>query len=274
LIEHNTISYTYWANFPDCAPSYASGILLYGQGSQYGMGSVQIIGNVIVYNVAAPDGDGAGIYLWIGGAPLIENNIIAFNQAGSGGGIAMQNAGAPVIVQNLIAGNTALISGGGLDLEIPDGGNTATVVNNTIVGNKAGTGSGETGPNVYLSGFFGSVTFWNNIFAGLTENAVVYCDPGYGAPSPFFYNNDAFSPKGGDYAGACAGETGQSGNISANPQFVNPSKRNLQLMGTSPAVNTGNNSAPDLPSTDLAGKPRIVGGIIDMGAYEHQGTGK
>ena len=33
-------------------------------------------------------------------------------------------------------------------------------------------------------------------------------------------------------------------------------------------------SAPTVPSTDLAGNPRIVGGIIDMGAYEYLGTEK
>jgi parallel beta-helix repeat protein len=272
VIENNTVSYN---SGDDCNPAEGTGILLYGQGTQYGMGSVQIIGNRIVHNVAAPDGNGAGIYLWIGGAPLIQNNIIAFNQAGtysSGGGITMQNSGAPVIVQNLIVGNKAGTVGGGLDLEIPNDGSTALMVNNTIADNStANENQGPTGPEVYVSGFYGTMAFWNNIFAGATENAVVYCDPLYGAPSPSFNNNDAFSAKGGDYAGACAGETGQNGNISANPKFVNPTKRNFQLRRGSPAINAGSNSAPDIPKKDLAGHKRIVGGIIDMEAYEYQG---
>jgi hypothetical protein len=54
------------------------------------------------------------------------------------------------------------------------------------------------------------------------------------------------------------------------------SNKNLRLQATSPAIDAGDNSAPDLPKKDLAGKPRIVDGdgdgdtIIDMGAYEFQ----
>jgi hypothetical protein len=61
------------------------------------MGSVHIIGNIIQQNISSPDSSGAGIYLWIGGAPLIENNIIKLNHSGTyggGGGITMQNSGA------------------------------------------------------------------------------------------------------------------------------------------------------------------------------------
>jgi hypothetical protein len=273
VIQRNTVSYT--SGGGSCAPAQGSGIMLYGQGSQYGMGSVHIIGNIIGHNVSWPDGSGGGIYLWIGGAPLIENNIIEFNQAGiygSGGGITMQNSGAPIIIQNLIIGNEAGTVGGGLDLEIPNDGSTALIVNNTIARNRTATeNQGQTGPEVYVSGFFGTVAFWNNIITGTTENAVVYCDPGYHAPSPSFKNTDAFSLQGGDYAGTCAGETGQNGNISAIPKFVDPVKRNYQLLAGSPAINAGTNSAPDLAKRDLAGKPRIVGGTIDMGAYEYQG---
>ena len=187
---------------------------------------MHIIGNNISHNVTSPDGNGAGIYLWIGGAPLIQNNIITLNQAGiygSGGGITMQSSGAPMIVQNLIIGNKAGTVGGGVDLEIPNDGSTALMVNNTIAGNStANENQGQTGPEVYVSGFFGTVAFWNNIITGTTENAVVYCDPLYEAPSPSFRNNDAFSVKGGDYAGTCAGQTGHKGNISAYAKFVNP----------------------------------------------------
>jgi hypothetical protein len=49
---------------------------------------------------------------------------------------------------------------------------------------------------------------------------------------------------------------------------------NFRLKGGSPAIDVGENSAPDLPSKDLAGDPRIINGdglstaIVDMGAYE------
>jgi hypothetical protein len=67
---------------------------------------------------------------------------------------------------------------------------------------------------------------------------------------------------------------GTNGNVSANPQFVDPTHQKYQLSATSPAIDIGTNSAPHLPKKDLAGKPRIVDGngdgkaIVDAGAYE------
>jgi Right handed beta helix region len=272
VIEDNVISYT--TNVPPSGYSYCG--VAQGSGILLGNQSGQIIGNTIIYNVAGPDGNGGGIYLWVGGAPLIENNIIAFNQAGiysSGGGITMQNSGAPIIVQNLIIGNKAGTVGGGLDLEIPNDGSTALMVNNTIAGNStADENHGPIGADVYISGFYGTAAFWNNIITGATKNYLLYCDPTYGVPSPSFHNNDVFNSKGGDYVGTCAGQTGHKGNISADAKFVNPTKRNYELSAGSPAINAGTKSAPDLPKKDLAGRPRIVGGRIDIGAYEYQGT--
>jgi hypothetical protein len=55
--------------------------------------------------------------------------------------------------------------------------------------------------------------------------------------------------------------------------FVNPAIYNYQLQTTSPCINTGTPSIAglNLPATDFAGLPRVAGGRIDMGAFEHQG---
>jgi hypothetical protein len=77
-----------------------------------------------------------------------------------------------------------------------------------------------------------------------------------------------------------------TGNINADPLFVNPSGDDYRLCGTStvpsPCKDTGNNSylpadvadldwdgntSEQIPF-DLAGNARIVSSTVDMGAYE------
>jgi hypothetical protein len=63
------------------------------------------------------------------------------------------------------------------------------------------------------------------------------------------------------------------GNFDADPSFVDIGNGDYRLQTGSPAIDTGDATAfpPDV-TTDLDGNPRIVGGEIDMGAYEWQGT--
>jgi hypothetical protein len=53
-----------------------------------------------------------------------------------------------------------------------------------------------------------------------------------------------------------------------DPLFVDPANEDYHLQGTSPVINMGDNDAPAIPETDKDGNPRIVGGVVDMGAYE------
>ena len=58
----------------------------------------------------------------------------------------------------------------------------------------------------------------------------------------------------------------------ANPLFVDSG--DYHLTASSPCINSGDNDAPDLPSTDKDGNPRIVDKIVDMGAYEYNPSAK
>jgi len=58
-----------------------------------------------------------------------------------------------------------------------------------------------------------------------------------------------------------------TGNLLADPKFVNAAGNDFRLYGNSPAVNTGNNAA-NVSSTDIRGQVRIQNTTIDMGAYE------
>lgn len=59
-------------------------------------------------------------------------------------------------------------------------------------------------------------------------------------------------------------------NLSENPMFVNAVNGDYHLAANSPCVNAGNNSLV-VGETDLAGKPRIMDDVVDMGACEAPG---
>jgi hypothetical protein len=233
-----------------CFGGYGGGIYILG-------GSPIVYGNTIRNNSFA--GEGAGISARGGPLTIIQNNIITQNSAPSGsvgGGLSID--GAPgdttLVIQNLFAGNTAT-DGEAVYIFLQG---TALFINNTIVG--AGTTNASA---VYVSG---NVNFYNNLLLGTKGQNAVWCDVTFDVAT--FTNNDAYSANGLGLAGACASQSNQDGNISANPMFV--SNTNPHLKAGSPAINTGDNSAPDVPTKDLAGSTRIVGGTVDMGAYEFQ----
>jgi hypothetical protein len=234
--------------------------------------------NRVVFNVA---GDKAGGIACFGNChALIANNIIEANAAsvdsiGLGGGIlatyddydgqpvnfAISN---PIIINNVIAANGA-DSGGGIALvDAPVNVNapwaTATVVNNTIIGN---TGSGIFWANTYPTNYNNLIAFNS---AGLETSD--------GSPV-VLYNNDVCSnnvlASATDYIGL-PNATGVHGNLSADPILANYRIGDFHLQPTSPCVDAGLTSAAIPGWPDVGGTNRVVGAAVDVGAYESRGV--
>ena len=249
-----------------------SGGGIYVGGIAPGVTPTEILDNLISSNVSNL---GGGINVFVSGPITIRGNIIKENTAfgvgentGLGGGIAIFNPSLILAVQNLIISNQAN-KGGGIYWSNPP----RELVNNTIAENDAVQGSG-----IFAGGSFGAPLLVNNVVSAKTGQSALFCGEFFnpGLP-PNLKNNNIFSPQGTSYAGVCPDQTGMNGNISADPFFVNPSAGDYHLPLGSPSVDAGDNSAPNLPPTDLDGKPRIQDGngdgtsVIDMGAYEAEG---
>lgn len=229
----------------------------------------QIIGNTITGNNSGSGARGGGIGLWTPGPVLIQGNFISGNTGSEGGGIGGANDTSGVsIIENVIVGNTSLDTGGGIEID-----NTvALVLNNTIVDNDApGGGSGFFGA---FSNSIGAMSVINNLVIGKSGQAALGCRTFDTTNPSVFSFNDVFSPGGLAYGSNCVNQTGQNGNISVDPLFVNQVASDFHLQVTSPAIDAGSNNAPSLPAQDTGGNDRILDGngdctaTVDIGAYE------
>ena len=278
-------------------PANGSGILLAGlpiDGQQ-----AQIVGNTIENNFSY-DSPG-GIWLADAGGPLIENNIIANNRSDIHGAIDAEGNVAPLIIQNLIYGNvgdsTQIFNPVGVDNSAilmvgytnAFGGITAAFTENTVVDNQSlyqpYYEEYQSASQLVIGHGPIPVPIENNIIIGDEALPAIYCNALVDTPevAPLLSHNDIFVTGGGaaPVVGSCAGQTGSNGNLSVDPLFAstNTSAANpFQLQLQSPAVDAGDNDAPDLPSEDILGHPRIQNAkglpsaIIDMGVYEYPGV--
>jgi parallel beta-helix repeat protein len=235
---------------------------------------------------------GGGIGLFAGPiSTIISNNIIANNQSlGYGGGV--YDNGPVSLYQNLIYNNVSGVAGGGVYLVAGSDINGATgplnvfVTNNTIYGNTISLNPliGDAwvdGSQVALPGYVSQLGFFNNLIIANDSYSAISCWPGYeylsGAP-PVVVNSDVINTGGEAYGGWCTSPAGNTGNISADPKFKDPSKGDFHLQAGSPAIDTGFSAAPGLLATDFDANPRIQNAtgmsvpMADMGVYEAAGT--
>jgi hypothetical protein len=209
-------------------------------------------------NLADQDGGG----LWIGDSDvLLTNCIISGNHAGgSGGGLLFGNDNVSKLAGCLVVGNTAGGNGGGISTVFSF---DWELTNCTLAGNTAGGHGGGM-----YHGFDSHAAITNSIFWGNGPEEI-YVD-GSQAPAVNFS-----CVQGWD------GSLEGTGNTGADPRFIDADgldgifgtpDDNLRLGPGSSALNGGDNEAvPSRLVTDVDGNPRMVGGVVDKGAYERRG---
>jgi parallel beta-helix repeat protein len=256
---------------------------------------------------------GGGMYNSDDSSPTVTNCRFSNNEAKHCGGMRNEDS-SPTITSCRFIGNAAVYSSAGLgNSHCPTvtvtsctfQGNTAggfgggmnngfsdvAVVNCAFIGNTAAQGGGMQNTG------YSQTTVTDCTFALNTApngRAVSHDSPYQCCPSSLMmancilwdggdeiWNND-FSTINITYSDVQGGWSG-TGNIDADPLFVDPANGDLRLSPGSPCIDAGDNTAvPDGIDTDLDGNPRFVDDpdtedtgysdppVVDMGAYEFQ----
>jgi hypothetical protein len=209
---------------------------------------------------------------------VVNRCLLATNTAINGGGSYLGT-----LNNCTLAGNVASISGGGAY-------GTGSTLNNCLLAGNSVSGSG-TGGGAYQANLNNCTLTGNSAgrsggaSGGALNNCTIVSNSarmgtgGTGSPSVtnciIYYNTAPNSPNTGSPLSFCCTTplpTEGTGNITNEPLFVDRRNGNLRLQSNSPCINVGVNASAAGP-TDLDGRPRVVGGTVDIGAYEYQGAG-
>ena len=171
---------------------------------------------------------GGGIFCYIS-SPSLESLAISDNSATFGGGIRCYDSSSPSLQNVTITGNFAY-QGGGIcctDNSSP------SLVNVTITGNNAWYGGG-----IYCINSSPSLI-----------NSILWND----SPQEIYIESGSVTATYSDIQGGWTG----TGNINADPLFVDPGNGDYHLQSTSPCIDAGDPAFPLDPD----------GTVCDMGAY-------
>ncbi|MCQ0113106.1 beta strand repeat-containing protein, partial [Zhouia amylolytica] len=223
-------------------------------GGVYNNGNDNTINHCIFKNnIAQGDGTngvGGAIVSFSTGTLTIYNSAFYDNEASANGGAFSIENGITKLINCTVANNTAN-KGGGVHFH---GGNLEAI--NTIFFDNTGT-NGNINDNNPGGGGIGTVAYC--AFYNSTTD-----------------NNGEIPPNitdGGNNIAATAG----SGGAGTDLLFTDTANNDFSVLPASLAVNTGDNAAYTnaggnlATDTDISGNPRLIGDIIDMGAYESEG---
>ena len=262
-------------------------VTAYG-GGIYNYKSSPIINNCIFKNNSS--GLGGGIRNYYESCPLITNCLFSNNSAASGGGGLENNTRCdPIIFNCAFLDNFASHGGGGIGNQT---GSKPIVINSIFSKNKTSLRGGAIYSNFNSSPILLNCTISNNE-AGLdgggiynwTEsspiitNCILWKNTASSLGNEIFNDGDLCIPtisysdvldsngSGVNWDNTLGIDGG--GNIDKEPSFIAPNNGNHRLSSDSPCIDTGDPDSEFPPdATDLDGNPRVINGIVDMGAYE------
>jgi len=211
-------------------------------------GAIQKVTSIVDSNFSGNTGDFGGA---VNNAIYISNSTFTDNSAGNDGGAIYNNSSASAITNSLFSKNTAT-KGGAIS--------HGTVVNCTVAENTAS----ESGGGFYGKGTILNSIFAQNVAAGELDDIVPRSD------LTVDYTLANYISGTFDYG---------THNIMGEPRFVDSANGDYRLAADSPAIDLGDSSVLDSyefqtdaqgNAIDLNDNPRVVGGAIDLGAFERQ----
>jgi hypothetical protein len=244
-------------------------------------GGIENLGQLILRGCEVQNNYGGG--LWNSGSlsnALVEQSSVSFNTLTGG----IQNFGVLHVNGCRVCNNSNNSYGGGLY--------NPTSVRNTLVANNTKGGTFTTGGGIWLGmgcqGIYNCTVVNNSgqgvaatTVSGQTYKEVPVADT-FDIQNSIIYGNDVAVSGNFTIFNSCY-ENGYNGqqNIFDNPLFENPSTgiginfngqtADWSLKNCSPCVDRGNNGFLTIAdSVDANASPRVINGLVDMGALERQ----
>jgi hypothetical protein len=233
-------------------------------GGMFNSSSSPTITNSTFSNNTASTG-GGGMYNTSSSSPTITNCTFSGNSSSDIGGGMFNTSSSPSITNSTFSGNSSSDIGGGM---YNTSSSSPTITNSTFSNNTASDGGGGMYNTSSSYPTISNSIFWGNSGGSGGNGILSKSRRGTSSATTITYTTLQVS-----YTG--------TGNSTSDPLFVDASNPagadgihrtaddGLRLYSTSPAANTGNNSAiPSGITTDIIGSARTQNTTVNMGVYE------